>query len=112
VKTYQIEIIVVGTILSGVVLATHGGILEWLGSLAVLCSFCHGQISDRMAEKESKKETPDVHCWQWSLRYFIAKEALWLIYFLAHRSYAALVGVFIFLLYPLWRKFWRTRYPV
>jgi len=112
IPTYVGEIIVVGVILSGVALAAHGGVWEWVGSLAVLFSFCHAQISDRMAEKEAKKNTPEIHCWKWSLRYFIAKESLWFVYFLAHGSYAALAGVILFLMYPFWRRFWRSLYPL
>ncbi len=111
-KTWMAELVVVWLVLAGVVLYTHGGWLETVGALAVLAAFAHGQVAERMREKEALKSKPDVRCFRWSTRYFFAKELLWLAYFVAHRSWSALVGVGVFLAYPLWRKWWRKRHPL
>jgi hypothetical protein len=109
-KTWTIELAVVSAALAVVFRISGGGSVELLGSLAVLAGFAHAQVSDRMAEREARRVNPDVHCWRWSRRYFVLKELLWLAYFVAHRSWAALAGVGIFLLYPAWRSWYRGRY--
>ena len=105
-KTWQYEFATVILILFIVNLLTKTLFsIEILAALAVLLSFGHTQISSRLAEKESLKNNPDIHCYKKLYYYFIGKEMLWLIYFFANKSYSALVGVFIFLIYPVWR-FW------
>jgi hypothetical protein len=111
-KTWIAEFTVVWLVLIGVVAVTRGGLLEALGSLAVLAAFAHAQVAERMRELEALKAKPDVHCHRWLTRYFLAKELLWCAYFVAHRSWAALAGVGVFLLYPLWREWWRARHPL
>ncbi len=111
-KTWKIELTVVALVLGAVVALTRGGLIEAVGAFAVLLAFAHAQVAERMREKQAAKANPDVHCHRWSTRYFVAKELLWLSYFVAHRSWAALVGVGVFLLYPLWRKWWRARHPI
>lgn len=49
-----------------------------------------------------------VECHRWLARYHVGKELLWLAYFVAMGAWSALVGVFVFLLYPLWRG-WHLR---
>lgn len=110
--TWKAEIAIVSAVLATVVLATRGGWTEWLGAGAVAFSFAHGQVADRLAEREAAREHPDVHCHAMARRYFIAKEALWFVYFAARGSYAALAGVVLFLLYPVWRRTYRTRRPM
>ena len=82
--------------------------LEIVSALAVLLTFGHAQISSRLSEQQSIIEKPTVECYRKLLYYYVGKEALWFIYFLSSKSYSALVGVFVFLLYPLWRKFYLT----
>lgn len=112
IRTWVFEITVVWIALIGVVWVTRGGLIEAVGALAVLAAFAHAQVAERMREREALKSKPDVHCHRWSTRYFMAKELLWLSYFIAHRSWSALVGVGVFLAYPLWRKWWRARHPI
>ncbi len=107
-KTWMAEIAVVWLVLIGVVWLTRGGLLEAVGALAVLAAFAHTQVTERMREKQAAKVKPDVHCYRWSLRYFMAKELLWCSYFVAHKSWSALVGVGVFLAYPIWRSWWRS----
>jgi hypothetical protein len=111
-RTWVFEIAFVWIVLIGVVYLTRGGLLEAVGALAVLAAFAHAQVAERMREREALKSKPDVHCHRWSTRYFFLKELLWLSYFIAHRSWSALVGVGVFLAYPVWRKWWRGRYPL
>lgn len=42
----------------------------------------------------------------------MAKEILWCAVFVLHHAWAALAGVALFLAYPSWRRFWRTRHPL
>ena len=111
-KTWMVEIAIVWLVLIGVVGGTRGGLLEAVGALAVLAAFAHAQVAERMREREAQKSKSDVHCHRWLTRYFLVKELLWCSYFVAHRSWAALAGVGVFLLYPLWRKWWRVRRPI
>jgi hypothetical protein len=112
VKTWHVEMAVVATILLLVVLVTHGGPLELVGAGAVLLSFAHGQVADRLAEREASRKHPSVDCHRWASRYFVGKESLWLLYFVAHHSWSALAGVGLFLVYTPWRRFWRARHPI
>lgn len=111
-RTWHAEVAVVAGFLAGVVVATGNRPLEWIGAGAVLLSFMHGAVADRMAERQAARARPDVECWRWSVRYFVGKELLWVVYFIAHRSYAALVGCGLFLAYPVWRRAWRSVRPI
>jgi hypothetical protein len=111
-KTWHIEGAIVALILVSVAVITHGGWREWLGALAVQLTFHHAAISERMAERQSARDTPDVTCWQWSTRLFVSKELLWFVYFAAVGAWSALVGVVLFLCYPAWRRFWRSVHPI
>jgi hypothetical protein len=102
--TWQIEAAVVGLVLATTAILTGNELKEWIGAFAVLFSFMHGQVSDRLAAAQEQMEKPNVECWRWAQRYFMAKEALWFVYFLMSQTYAALAGVVIFLIYPFWRK--------
>jgi hypothetical protein len=107
--TWAYEQALVALILFLTVKLTKGGYTEYLGSLAVLFTFSHASISNRLTEKEALRKVPEVSCYKWSLRYFIGKEILWFIYFIVHKSWAALVGVILFLIYPVWRSYYRRK---
>ena len=49
---------------------------------------------------------------RWAGRYFLGKELLWCVYFIAHGSWSALAGVGLFLAYPFWRRLWRRWHPI
>lgn len=111
--------LVVACVLSAVVAITHGGWLELVGALAVLLSFGHAQVADRLAETsawlgstQSHPKMSYVECHRWATRYLVSKESCWLIYFVLHRSWSALAGVGLFLAYTPWRRFWRSRHPL
>ena len=80
---------------------------ELIATAAVFFGFMHAQVSSRMQEKESEKTVPDVECWKWSNRYFVAKEIFWIAFFIVSQSYSALIGCVIFAVYPIWRKYYR-----
>lgn len=109
-RTWHIETLVVAIVLVLTNLATHRGKLGWLSALAVLASFGHASISSRMAEKQAEKVSPDVECYRLAVWYFVAKEVLWVSYFLVTGAYAALVGCGIFIVHPIWRRFYTTRW--
>lgn len=121
-KTWHFETLVVATILVAVALCSGGGALELVGAGAVLLSFGHASVADRLAEAERERRAyvqfsgdTDKHavaCHRWATRYLVGKEVLWLAYFVAHQSWSALAGVGLFLVYPLWRRWWRARHPL
>ncbi len=112
IRTWMFEWLVVFSILATVTILTGNKIVEWIGTFAVLFTFGHAAISNRLIERQTKMSTPDVECYKWSDRYFLVKEVLWFAYFLMYKSYAALIGVIIFMLYPFWRKFYRKWKPL
>lgn len=102
----------VASVLVGVVCITHGGWLELVGAGAVLLSFGHAQVADRLAEREASREVQAVDCHRWATRYLVGKESLWLVYFVLHHSWSALAGVALFLVYSPWRRWWRVQRPL
>jgi len=117
-KTWQIEMIVVGNVLAPIAILTakpENYYAELIGSLAVLLTFAHVQVADRLAEKaeaDEKLGEESVECHQWTRRYLLSKEICWLLYFVLLGAYSALVGVGIFLLYPAWRHYYRKKRPL
>lgn len=112
IKTWMYEAAVVALVLTAVWWITGHKLVEAIGSVAVFFTFKHAQIADRMQERQAIKENPDVHCYRWSNRYFVAKEALWILFFALTGAYSAITGAVLFCLYPLWRKYWRARKPI
>lgn len=132
-KTWQFELMVVAIILLFVTILSRGGTVELLGAGAVLLSFAHAQVADRLAEREATRssfardyvrsqtsgdvaarwahndEQHGVHCYAWARRYLVAKECLWVAYFVIHGSWSALAGCGMFILYPFWRAWWRRQ---
>jgi hypothetical protein len=122
-KTWHFEQAVVAAVLVAVAVASGGGALELLGAGAVLLSFGHASVADRLAEAERERRAyvrfadgdTDKHavaCHRWATRYLVGKEALWVVYFVLHRSWAALAGCALFLAYPVWRRWYRGRRPL
>lgn len=111
-RTWHGEMAFVGVALAGVAIASGGGFVELLGATAVLLTFGHASVSERLREREAARLRPSVDCHRWATRYFISKEAIWFAYFVLHRSWAALAGVLLFLLYPSWRRLWRRHHPL
>jgi hypothetical protein len=109
-KTWKIEMLCVSIILMIVNIVTYKLFtIELLAAIAVVLTFGHTQIADRMAEQEALKEQPDVLCYKKLLYYFAGKELFWCLYFIMNHSYSALVGVIVFLFYPVWRRIYRCK---
>ena len=109
-KTWMVEGAVVAAILVSTTALLDGGAREWLGALAVQLTFHYVAIGDRMQERQAQRT--DVECYRWSRRLLVGKESCWLVYFALAQTWAALVGVGIFLMYPLWRRYWRGIHPL
>lgn len=103
--------LVVGVVLVAIALI-GGGALELVGAGAVLLSFGHAQVADRLAEREAARDAATVKCHRFATRYLVGKESLWLVYFVLHRSWTALAGVGLFLAYAPWRAWWRRVHPI
>lgn len=119
-KTWHLEMTVAALVLVAVALLSGGSWLELLGAAAVVLTFGHAQVADRLAENERERgeyvrdavaDRHAVTCHRWATRYLVGKETLWLVYFVLHASWSALAGVVLFLAYPLWRRLWRRRHP-
>jgi hypothetical protein len=140
-QTYQVEYLVVGTVLLVTRLLAGGFSLDplaafsehgwlafwtdpvlriwladWLALIGVSYSFAHASVADRLAEVEGERVTagqaPTIECYDKLHGSFVKREIAWLLTFLLLQSWSALVGVFIFLAYPAWRHAWRRHYPV
>src|SRR5579859_2588833 len=115
-RTYYIENVFVALCLAAVVMIFGRTQLEWIGALAVFFTFCHASVGFRLEEQQAlllkKTGHASVECFYKMKRYFLLKETCWFIYFTAIGAYSALVGVFIFLLYPWWRAAWRRAHPI
>ncbi len=111
-KTWMGETAVVACILSLVAYFTGNHLVQWVQALAVLCTFGYVSVANRVLEVEQQKDKPSVECHKMAMRYFVAKEIFWAIAFLMIKAYPALIGIGIFLAYPVWRKWWRRYHPI
>ena len=109
IKTWHIEAAVIAVVLIVTVLISGSRFKEWIGALAVFFTFMHAQVADRMAEKQAAMPEPSVECHPFATRYYMTKEFLWIVYFVLSQTWTALAGGIIFLIYPLWRKYRRSR---
>lgn len=116
IRTYQLELTFALLFLGGVALLSRRGWIEWVGVAAVYFTFAHATVGDRLAEVQAKeqkeKNKATVECYYKLEKYFYAKEICWCIYFFILGAWSALAGVFLFLMYPLWRKWWRKNEPL
>lgn len=102
---------------AGVVLAISGAIqnnllIGILSSSAVLLSFGHMCVSERLRERQVVQQEQDVECVILLNAYLWAKEILWICVFAATKNYSALAGCFLFLAYPFWRLWYRKYHPM
>lgn len=108
-RTWHLELLVAAAVVIGTTAATATRLVDWLACAAVIASFCHGQVAERMAEAQGELARPTVDCYRVANFYWIFKECLWLSYFIADGVYAAVCGCVLFASYPAWRRFWRAR---
>jgi hypothetical protein len=136
-KTWHFEMGFAAALLGGVAL-WRGTWLDGLGALAVFLSFGHTTIAERMRERQQSitvrvaggtavqdgvifhlpyqevtlGSAHIVSCHRLLTRYLVGKEVAWVAFFLLTKSYPALVGCGLFLLYPVWRRYWRKVHPL
>lgn len=110
-KTWQAEVVVVAVLLA-VTTITDFSAVSVVSALAVLASFCHAQIAERLRELEASRLVPSVECYPWLTRYWVVKEALWALVYITAGAWPALVGCAVFLGYPAWRNWYRTQRPL
>lgn len=110
-ETWMGETLVVAIILGLVAYFTGNSVVQWIQALAVLFTFGYVSVTDRLLEDVSQQSNTTVKCYKMAMRYFVAKEFLWTVAFILIKAYPALIGNAIFLLHPLWRRWWRRRYP-
>lgn len=111
-RTWHVEALVVAAVLVVVNVVGRTPPREWVGAAGVLLTFMHGQVANRLAERDAARETPDVSCSPWSGWYFILREIAWTTYFLWGSAWGPLAGCVLFLAYPAWRRWWRRRHPL
>lgn len=110
-RTWHLELLVAACVVVSTTALTAHRAIDWLACLAVLASFCHGQVAARMSEAQGALPTPTVDCYRIATVYWVAKEALWLTFFVLQGSYAAVCGCLLFAVYPAWRRWWRSVTP-
>ena len=125
-RTWHLEGLIVATILVGALFAfgRAGDWREWVAALGVQLGFHHASVANRLQEGELARRVmaPNdavwlpsvirhVDCVAWLNRYWVGKEMAWVVYFLATGAVSALVGCAVFLLHPLWRRYWRHIKP-
>ena len=103
-RTWHKEALVVASVLIAVAVYRNSRV-EWLGGLAVFFTFMHASVSFRLSEAEERRTVAQVECFRKAQYYFLLKETCWFTYFLLIGAWSALVGVVVFLVYPLWRKY-------
>lgn len=110
IKTWQVEFSVVACVVFLSAFLAGGG-LHFLGAVAVLLTFGHVQIADRLKEAQEQLPTPEVEC-VWKLNWFLGgKEICWLLLFMLTEQWIAMLSVPLFLGYPFWRSWWRKIHP-
>lgn len=106
-KTWHYELGVVTVILCCITFFFANNPVNWVTTLAIIITFNHGIIGDRLQEKQGRMDRPTVECY-WKLnKLFAAKEIIWIVAFLMMKNYAAIVGSALFFFYPFWRKYYR-----
>lgn len=106
-RTWHYEAIFIGLILSSVTYFAANNLINWVSTVAIFMTFMHAQIGDRLQERQGNMEVKTVACYWKMSWYFGIKEILWIFAFILMENYAAIVGSFLFFLYPFWRKFYR-----
>lgn len=122
--TWHLEALVVWSVLTGALFLFGKAVdwREWMALLGVGFGFHYASISNRLEEAQLALQrhastnpistAHHVECVRWLGRYWWLKEAAWVAYFLSTRAVSALIGCAVFLVYPLWRRWYRGRYPV
>jgi hypothetical protein len=111
-RTWHYELAFVSIVLCGTTFIFSNNLINWVTTIAIILTFQHAQISDRLQERQKVMEKPTVECYHKLNRLFIAKELVWISAFIIMHNYAAIIGSAMFFAYPYWRKVYRTIYPL
>lgn len=111
-KTYWFEMAFAAAVLCASAAVQPNLLVGVISSLAVLLSFGHMSVSERLRERQEIRQKRDVSCVRLLTPYLWAKEVLWLAVFSLTHNYSALAGCFLFLAYPFWRLWWRSHHPL
>lgn len=109
-QTWMAESAVASVVLFASAELTGG---EWhnrVAAAALVLTFCHGQVTDRMIEAQ-ERSPEQVECFRMANRYWVGKEMLWVVTFALAGLWTAIVGCGVFLVYPAWRRWYRRRWP-
>lgn len=108
IRTWQYEALIAALVLSVIPIIHRSG-WEAINAFAVLMSFMRMQIADRHSAASERSANPEVECWKWNWRYVFAGEITWIVSFVHSQMWSSLVGCALFLMYPVWRKYYKTR---
>lgn len=108
-RTWIKGVLVVGAVLCVVTLLTGNTKVNWVITAAIIMTFQHAQIADRLQERQAKMAVPDVACYYKLNWLFAIKEILWITAFIMLKTWSAIIGADMFALYPLWRKYYRSK---
>jgi len=108
--TWVYEFIFAGTLLAVVTALTtdwhspRAVIISLAAAVGVFCALGHAKVGSRMSEEQEAMPSPTISCYRMAERYWVLKEVAWFTAFVVSGMYPALVGNFLFILYPVWRK--------
>lgn len=85
--------------------------IGFITALAVLLTFAHVQIADRLQEAQATAEHPSVECHRKLMPTLVAKEISWCAVWVLTGLWPAMAGSALFLVYPIWRKWYRRMQP-
>lgn len=106
-KLWILEAIIVFILLITISEIIGGNLINRITSVALLFTFMHCQITYRLSESQTSNEDINkVSCYKYANYYWIFKEMLWITIFILSELWTAIVGSIIFLIYPLWRKYY------
>ena len=109
IQTWHYELAVVSAVLVITTILFSNNLVNWIVTAAVILTFQHAQIGDRLQERQKILDKPTVECY-WKLKWlFGGKEVLWITAFILMGSYAAIVGSLMFAVYPIWREYYRAK---
>ncbi len=109
IKTWHYELAVISLVLCATTFILSNNLVNWITTAAIILTFQHAQIGDRLQERQKVLDKPTVECF-WKLNWlFGGKEVLWITAFVLMGNYAAIIGSVMFSLYPIWRKYYRSK---
>ncbi|MFA5987031.1 MAG: hypothetical protein WC797_00035 [Candidatus Paceibacterota bacterium] len=117
VKVHFIETGLVFLILSITAILSGKGWVEWVGVFGVVFTFEYQVLSTYLAEhgearKRIGKHVKSDFIYKEIQLLYYTKEIVWISYFLLLGAYSAIVGTIVFICYGVWRRLYRSEYPL